>query len=92
MLYRGSGSDFGKVTVPDPDNIKHSLATANNVIKILALMLQAALFLKKVVHFKLDPGSKSGFRNQNTFRFRVPLRQKVAVPAVPVPQHWREVS
>jgi hypothetical protein len=43
MIYcgSGSGSDFGKVPVPDPDNIKHSFSPT-----------KTALFPKKLAsHF-----------------------------------------
>jgi hypothetical protein len=54
-------------------------------------MFEAALFLKKVVHFKLDP-DPNPVPEPEYFPVSVPLRQKGAVSAVPVPQHWREFS
>jgi hypothetical protein len=58
-------------------------------------MLEAALFLRNfasllwflylVFHFMLDPDPNSVPEPEC---ITVPLRQKVAVPAIPVPQHW----
>ncbi len=43
-------------------------------------------FLTFVLHFSLDPGSNPAPESECiTVQVSVPLRQKVAVPAVPVP-------
>ncbi len=68
--YCGSASDFEKVSVPvpDPDKIKHSFSTANNVYKILPLNVRSSIVSQKVglfliyftfvVHFKCSTTGK----------------------------------
>ncbi len=96
MIYCSSGSYYGKVLVPvpvpDPDlfstvfqqqNIctKSSLFNAKSSIVPRKLASNFGLF-DFCIHFRLDPEQEC-----ITVPGLVPLRQKVEVPAVPVPQH-----
>jgi hypothetical protein len=57
MIYRGSGSDFGKVLVPFPvpvsvpDNIKNSFPTKIFYTNFAFSMLKAALFTRKFASY-----------------------------------------
>ncbi len=86
MSYCGSGSDFGKVSVPvlvlvlvpDPDNNLHSFSTTKIFGQNIAfLMSEAALLPRKLAsHFYFYDGSGSGPGTVSS-PVAVPLRQKV---------------
>ncbi len=86
--YPGSGSDFGKVSVPDPDHNKHNFSKKIFVqLQNLACeMLEAALVQNVSCQLNLDPEP-----NPECIPVSVLHRQRVPVPAVPVSQHCQQV-
>jgi hypothetical protein len=104
MIYCGSGSYFGKVLVPFPvpvpdldlfgtvfkNSTKSCLFNARSSIVRWHLIFD---FLTYVLHFMLDlgPNPVPGPKPECiTIPVSIPLRQKVAVYAVPapIPQHY----
>jgi hypothetical protein len=101
-IYCGSSSDFGKVSAPEPvpdqEIFRNFYKKKFFFIQKLAFsMLEKTLFpgklasrlkfLYRVFHFMLDPDPNSVPEPEC---ITVPVGQKVAVPAVPVPQYGTE--
>jgi hypothetical protein len=78
MIYCSSGSDFEKVSVPDPHNIYQMFSTKIIGQNIAFSMLEAALFTRKLAsYFRFSDffiqsyvgyGSKSGSGTKTTSR------------------------
>jgi hypothetical protein len=51
MIYCSSGSDFEKVSVPEPQNINQRFSTQKIVQNIAFSMLEAALFPRKLASY-----------------------------------------
>jgi hypothetical protein len=87
MIYCGFGYDFGKVFVPDPDNLE-KFSNNQKMHKILPFQYRKQLIFQKValsssfglllLNFLLVP-------EQDPEPYCISVQQKVPVSAVPIP-------